>query len=285
MPSVISVQSHVCYGRVGNSAAVFPMQRLGVEVHSIPTTILSNHPAHASVYGQAIDTLLLKNLFNGVTDRGALESSDGFLSGYLASADNGRVIKSAVEQYRQVNPSGLYCLDPVMGDKGTGFFVSEGIPELIMEELLPLADIITPNKFEFDVITKTNTRTHKDMICAARHLIEEYDLRCVIITSAEQLDADKNQETGVLIIKPDAAWLITTPCLTFSPSGAGDLFTALFFGWVMRGESEEEAAQKAISTLYRVIELTVASGKEELDLITHQECIFNNTLNYPLISV
>ncbi|MEH6632218.1 MAG: pyridoxal kinase [Halopseudomonas aestusnigri] len=282
MPSVISVQSHVCYGHVGNSAAVFAMQKLGVGVHAIPTTILSNHPAHTNFYGWAIDPPLLHDLFVGVEERGAFKNSDVFLSGYLASIENAGIIAKAVRRYQELNPKGLYCLDPVMGDKGKGLFVSEGIPELIMNQLLPLADIITPNKFEFDTITQTNTNTFPEMITAARSLIEQYSMRCVVITSAEQ-PADKGDPAiGVLIVKAEAAWLVTTPYLTVSPSGAGDFFTGLFVGWIMRGFSEEAAAQKAICALFRIIELTISGGRDELDVITHQECIFSEINNYPL---
>lgn len=282
MPSVISVQSHVCYGHVGNSAAVFAMQKLGVEVHAIPTTILSNHPAHSSFYGRAIDPTLLHDLFVGVEEREAFKSSDVILSGYLASIENGEVITNAVKRYKQLNPKGLYCLDPVMGDKGKGVFVSEGIPELIMDQLLPLADIITPNKFEFDKITHTNANSYTEMITEARSLIEQYNLRCVVITSAEQPSDKGNQAIGVLIVRAEAAWLITTPYLTVSPSGTGDFFTGLLVGWITRGFSEEIAAQKSICALFRIIELTISGGRDELDIITHQKCIFTEIENYPL---
>ncbi|WP_419901692.1 pyridoxal kinase [Kiloniella sp.] len=282
MPSVISVQSHVCYGHVGNSAAVFPMQKLGVEVHSIPTTVLSNHPAHSSVYGRAIESLLLHDLFLGLEDRGAFKSSDGILSGYLASVENAKVIANAIKSYKQLKPKGLYCLDPVMGDRGKGLFVSEGIPELIIDQLLPLADIITPNKFEFDVITQTNAKTFSEMISVARLLIKKNSLRCVVVTSAEQPVDKGKPKIGVLVVKAETAWLISTPYLAVSPSGAGDLFTGLFVGWIVRGFSEQFAAQKAICALYRIIELTLSAGKEELDIITHQDCIINDIENYPL---
>ena len=275
MPSVISIQSHVCYGHVGNSAAVFPMQRLGIEVLALPTTLLSNHPAHTSFYGAAVEPGLLQKLFKGIEEHGAFESSAGILSGYLASVENVEIIAQAVGRYKKLNLAGLYCLDPVMGDKGTGFFVNKGIPELIVERLLPLADIITPNKFEFDFVTQTKTTTCTEMISAARDLIRKTSLRCVVITSAEQPATPSLEREapsiGVLVVTLQTAHLITTPCLDVSLAGTGDLFTGLFMGWLLKGEVEVQAAQKAISTLYRIIELTVQSGKEELDVITHQE--------------
>ncbi|MFD2207157.1 pyridoxal kinase [Kiloniella antarctica] len=287
MPSVISIQSYVCYGYVGNSAAVFPMQKLGVEVVSLPTTLLSNHPAHPSVYGAAVDPVLLQKLFNGIEDRGAFVNCAGILSGYLASVGNVEIIAQAVGRYKRLNSAGIYCLDPVMGDKGTGFFVNKGIPELIVERLLPLADIITPNKFEFDYITQTKTVTYAEMISAARTLINKTSLRCVVITSAEpspDIFGDKRvPNIGVLVVTSETAHLIITPCLNVSFSGTGDLFTGLFMGWLMKGEAEEKAAQKAISALYRIIELTVQSGKEELDIITHQKCICDNDNIFPII--
>ena len=239
MPSIISAQSHVCYGHVGNSAAAFPMQKLGVSVHSVPTTILSNHPAHSSFYGQAIESDLLRGLFSGLEERGAFHGSAGFQSGYLATLDNGHVIEKAVKRFKVCNPKGIYCLDPVMGDVGKGFFVQAGIPELIAQKLLPLADIITPNKFEFDALTATSCQSHNDMVAAARKLMEGFNLRCVVITSA---DFGEGDTTHTLVVRREDATLYTTPFLQNGPSGTGDLFTGMFIARILMGQDEMEAA-------------------------------------------
>lgn len=272
MPSIISAQSHVCYGHVGNSAAAFPMQKLGVSVHLVPTTILSNHPAHSSFYGQAIESDLLRDLFSGLEERGAFHGSAGFQSGYLATLDNGHVIEKAVKRFKVCNPKGIYCLDPVMGDVGKGFFVQAGIPELITQKLLPLADIITPNKFEFDALTATNCQSHNDMVAAARKLMGDFNLRCVVITSA---DFGEKETTHTLVVRREDATLYTTPFLQNSPSGTGDLFTGMFIARILLGQDEIEAADVSLNAVYSIIKHTVKSNLSELDIITNQECIID----------
>nr|WP_179188687.1 pyridoxal kinase [Kiloniella majae] len=279
MPSIISAQSHVCYGHVGNSAAAFPMQKLGVSVHSVPTTILSNHPAHSSFYGQAIESDLLRDLFSGLEERGAFHESAGFQSGYLATLDNGHVIEKAVKRFKACNPQGIYCLDPVMGDVEKGFFVQAGIPELIAQKLLPLADIITPNKFEFDALTATSCQSsicqnHNDMVAAARKLMEDFNLRCVVITSA---DFGEKETTHTLVVRREDATLYTTPFLQNGPSGTGDLFTGMFIARILMGQDEMEAADSSLNAVYSIIKHTVTSNLRELDIITHQECIIDST--------
>ncbi|WP_299378922.1 pyridoxal kinase [uncultured Kiloniella sp.] len=272
MPSIISAQSHVCYGHVGNSAAAFPMQKLGVSVHSVPTTILSNHPAHASFYGRAVESDLLQYLFSGLEERGVFHGSGGFQSGYLATLDNGYVIEKAVKRFKACNSNGIYCLDPVMGDVGKGFFVTAGIPELIAQKLLPLADIITPNKFEFDTLTATSCQSHNDMVAAARKLMGDFNLRCVVITSA---DFGEKETTHTLVVRREDATLYTTPFLQNGPSGTGDLFTGMFIARILMGQDEMEAADLSLNAVYSIIKHTVISNLKELDIITHQKCIID----------
>ncbi|WP_052741851.1 pyridoxal kinase [Kiloniella litopenaei] len=277
MPSIISAQSHVCYGHVGNSAAAFPMQKLGVSVHSVPTTILSNHPAHSSFYGQAVECELLQDLFFGLEERGAFHGSAGFQSGYLATQDNGNVIEKAVKRFKICNPQGIYCLDPVMGDVGKGFFVQAGIPELIAQNLLPLADIITPNKFEFDYLAATSCQrpvcqSHGDMVATARKLMDDFALRCVVITSA---DFGNEDTTHTLVVRPNDAMLFSTPFIQNGPSGTGDLFTGMLMARILLGQDEIDAAELSLNAVYSIIKHTVVSGLKELDIITHQNCIID----------
>ncbi|WP_421780508.1 pyridoxal kinase [Kiloniella litopenaei] len=277
MPSIISAQSHVCYGHVGNSAAAFPMQKLGVSVHSVPTTILSNHPAHSSFYGQAVECELLQDLFFGLEERGAFHRSTGFQSGYLATQDNGYVIEEAVKRFKICNPQGIYCLDPVMGDVGKGFFVQAGIPELIAQNLLPLADIITPNKFEFDHLAVTSCQrpvcqSHGDMVATARKLMDDFALRCVVITSA---DFGNEDTTHTLVVRPNDAMLFSTPFIQNGPSGTGDLFTGMLMARILLGQDEIDAAELSLNAVYSIIKHTVVSGLKELDIITHQNCIID----------
>src|SRR5665213_3065750 len=151
--NLLSIQSHVAYGHVGNSAAVFPLQRLGVEVWPIDTVQFSNHTGYGKWQGRVFDAGLIRDMAGGIEQRGVLGECDGVLSGYMGGADIGAAILDAVATVKRANPSARYCCDPVIGDVGRGIFVREGIPEFMKAKAVPAADIITPNQFELDYLS------------------------------------------------------------------------------------------------------------------------------------
>src|SRR5215213_9465313 len=171
--NILSIQSHVAYGHVGNASAVFPMQRLGVEVWPIHTVQFSNHTGYGAWTGRVFDAPMIEDLVEGIAARGVLAACDGVLSGYMGSADIGNAILSTVARVRAANPAALYCCDPVIGDVGRGIFVRPGIPEFMREQAVPAADIITPNQFELDYlsgITTNSTASVKEAIDAVHKL-------------------------------------------------------------------------------------------------------------------
>ncbi|MFL5148220.1 MAG: pyridoxal kinase, partial [Microvirga sp.] len=157
--NILSIQSHVAYGHVGNAAAVFPMQRLGVEVWPIHTVQFSNHTGYGAWTGRVFDGATIAELVEGIAARGVLAHCDGVLSGYMGSAEIGIAILAAVARVREANPGALYCCDPVIGDIGRGVFVRPGIPEFMRDKALPAADIVTPNQFELDFLSGLTTGT------------------------------------------------------------------------------------------------------------------------------
>src|SRR4051794_26039773 len=148
--NVISIQSQVAFGHVGNSAAVFPMQMHGIDVVAVPTTLLSNRPGYPTIRGRVLDAALVADLLRGIEGRGAGDTATMILSGYLGSADNATVVADFVARAKAKNPALLYCCDPVLGDRDRGLFVHADIPPLVRDLLCPLADIVTPNHFEFE---------------------------------------------------------------------------------------------------------------------------------------
>jgi pyridoxine kinase len=153
--NVISIQSQVAFGHVGNSAAVFPMQMHGIDVVDVPTTLLSNRPGYPTIRGRVLDADLVADLLLGIEERGAVDRADMILSGYLGSADNAAVVADFVARAKARNPALRYCCDPVLGDRDRGLFVRADIPPQVGDRLLPLADIITPNHFEFEWLCGT----------------------------------------------------------------------------------------------------------------------------------
>ena len=172
--TVLSIQSHVVAGHVGNDAAVFALQRLGIEVWPIHTVQFSNHPGHGAWTGQAFDAAHVRSLIDGLDARGFLSRVDAVLSGYVGTAETGAAIADAVACVKAQNARAIYCCDPVMGDVGPGLFVKPDVPPFFTGTALPLSDIVTPNVFELSLLTGTEVAalsTQRDLVAAARALI------------------------------------------------------------------------------------------------------------------
>jgi pyridoxine kinase len=157
--NLLSIQSHVVYGHVGNAAAVFPLQRLGVEVWPLHTVQFSNHTGYGDWRGQVFDAGLIRELVAGIAQRGVLGQCDGVLSGYMGGADTAEAILDAVAAVKRANPAARYCCDPVIGDVGRGVFVRDGIPEFMRAKAVPAADVVTPNQFELDYLSGRASKT------------------------------------------------------------------------------------------------------------------------------
>src|ERR1700691_980570 len=153
MPTVLSVQSRVAYGHVGNAAAVFPLQCLGVEAWALDTVAFSNHTGHGRWRGDVVAAEAIAVLFEGIADLGVLPSIDAVLSGYIGTAETGAVLLDIVARVKAANPAALFCCDPVIGDTDTGSYVRDGVAEFFRDAALALADIATPNRFELEYLT------------------------------------------------------------------------------------------------------------------------------------
>ena len=170
--TVISIQSQVAYGHVGNSAAVFPMQMRGIDVIAVPTTLLSNRPGYPTIRGRILDADLVADLLVGIEERGAIDSCQIVLSGYLGSPQIAGVVMEFVTRAKKNNQKLIYCCDPVLGDSDPGLFVHAEIPAIFRDSLCPLADIITPNHFELEWLCGAKATTIDEVIKSARALRE-----------------------------------------------------------------------------------------------------------------
>jgi pyridoxine kinase len=260
---VISIQSQVAYGHVGNSAAVFPMQMHGIDVVAVPTTLLSNRPGYPTVRGRAVDAGLLAELLLGIEERGAVDATQMVLSGYLGSAANAAVVAEFVGRAKSKNPRLLYCCDPVIGDRDRGLFVHADIPPLVRDLLCPLADIVTPNHFEFEWLSGTKAATVDQLIKAAR----AFTVRgTVVVTSAELTDTPAGEIESVAVERA-GAWRVRTPRLPISPNGTGDLFAALLASARVGGSDTPQALSHAASAIFAVLKRTAARGTEEMRIV------------------
>ena len=230
--NILSIQSHVAYGHVGNAAATFPLQRIGVEVWPIHTVQFSNHTGYGAWTGRVFEAALITEVVEGIAQRGVLGQCDGVLSGYMGSAETGAAILDAVARVKAANPKARYCCDPVIGDVGRDVFVRPGIPEFMREHAVPAADVVTPNQFELDHLTGRTSATRRDAL-AAIDALHALGPKTIMVTS---LHTDETPPDAIDLVASDAAgrFRVRTPKLPISVNGAGDAIAALFFAHYLR---------------------------------------------------
>ena len=262
---VISIQSQVAFGHVGNSAAVFPMQMHGIDVVAVHTTLLSNRPGYPTLRGRVLDAELVADLLRGIEERGAVDDASAILSGYLGSARIATVVADFVARVKLRRPALLYLLDPVLGDRDRGLFVQADIPPLVRDRLCRLADVITPNHLEFEWLAGARAATTDEVITRARALLARGP-STVIVTSAELTDTPEG-EIDTLAVERSRAFRVRTPRLPISPSGTGDLFAALYTAARVLNKDTPDALAHAASAVFAVLERTAARGTVEMRIV------------------
>jgi pyridoxine kinase len=276
---VLSIQSSVAFGHAGNSAAVFPLQRLGHDVVAVHTVHFSNHTGYGATRGRLHTPAEVASVLEGVADRGVLPTIDAVLSGYLGDSEMGTVVLSAVSSVKAANPDAIYCCDPVMGDAGLGFFVLPGIPEFFRDMVVPHTDVLTPNHFELEFLSGTPLPTI-DSVLDAAEVMRSRGPRVVLVTSVLHPDIPADHLDSV-VVSDEGAWAVTTPILPLATTaGTGDLTAALFLAHLSSGPAE--ALARAISSVYAVLEATVASGSYEIEIVAAQGAIADPPLNLPV---
>lgn len=267
--NILSIQSHVAYGHVGNDSAVFVMQRLGVEVWPIHTVQFSNHTGYGAWKGRVFDAAFIDELMVGIGERGVLPQCNGVLSGYMGSAEIGHAILSAVAKVRSANPAALYCCDPVIGDVGRGVFVRPGIPEFMKQHAVPAADIVTPNHFELDYLAGVTSQT-VEAVKSAIAAVHRLGPKVVVVTSVHTAETPADA-IDLVVGEGGRFWRVRTPKLSVSVNGAGDAIAALFFVHYLRSRSAGAALAEATASTYGLLKRTQDAGSREILLIAAQE--------------
>jgi pyridoxine kinase len=271
--NLLSIQSHVAYGHVGNAAAVFPLQRMGVEVWPIHTVQFSNHTGYGEWKGRVFDAALIRDVMAGIEARGVLGECDGVLSGYMGGADIGEAILDAVATVRRANPEARYCCDPVIGDVGRGIFVRPGIPEFMKAKAIPAADIITPNQFELDYLSGRESGTSARARDALK-AVHDLGPRAILVTSLHTTETPEDS-IDMLASDDSGCFRLRTPKLPLSINGAGDAIAALFFARYLRTGEIQQALSSAGSTIFGILSCTAETGAREIQLIAAQDEIVN----------
>ncbi len=266
---VLSIQSAVAYGHVGNSAAVFPLQRIGVEVMPVYTVTFSNHTGYGHWRGPMISPDDVSAVIAGIEDRGAFPQIDVVLSGYQGGEGIADVILDTVARVKAANPDAVYACDPVMGNAASGCFVAPAIPVLLRERVVPAADIITPNQFELGFLTGTepgDLDSTLDAVDAARAM----GPRTVLVTSVARPERPAGT-IEMLAVDDTGAWIVRTPHIPMKANGSGDVTAALFTAHYRRTADAADALARTTSSVFDLLTRTHASGERELQLVESQE--------------
>jgi pyridoxine kinase len=275
---ILSIQSAVAYGHVGNSAAVFPLQRIGVEVLPVYTVNFSNHTGYGAWRGPLIAPDDVREVITGIEERGVFGQVDAVLSGYQGGEGIGDVIIDAVARVKAANPEAVYACDPVMGNAKSGCFVAPAIPVLLRERVVPVADIITPNQFELGFLTETEPDTLESTLASA-DLAREMGPRTILVTSVERPDREEGT-IEMLVVDDAGAWIVQTPHLPMKANGSGDVTAALFTAHYVETGSAQTALERTASSVYDLLKATLESGERELQLVEAQEFYANPQMQF-----
>lgn len=254
--AVLSIQSHVVYGYAGNTAAVFPLQRLGHEVWAINTVEFSNHTGYGSWRGKVLGAELAEDIVAGLEERGVLGKCEAVLSGYLGDASVGKTVSQTVKKVKSKNSNALYCCDPVMGDTGRGFYVKEDIPDIFKKELVPLADIICPNQFELEALTGLNTENIENAVKAI-NILHEMGPSVVLVTSFREKEGELSMLAGISSTERKELYKISTPEIPLgnNVAGTGDMTTAVFLSRYLETQDLKKTLELCTASVYGILKI------------------------------
>jgi pyridoxine kinase len=276
--SILSIQSLVAYGHAGNSAALFPLQRLGKVVWPVMTVHFSNHTGYGDWKGPLLTSADVADVIEGVGNRGALERCEAVLSGYQGAEDVGAVILDAVAKVKAASGEAIYCCDPVMGDVGRGMFVRPGIPEFMRDRVVPAADVVTPNHYELDFLAGSPTTTTADLL-AATDTVRATGPDTVLVTSVI-VDDTPDDALDMVAVDASGAWRTRFPRLSVNPPGAGDLTTAVFLANLLDGRPLGEVLARTTASVFAVVEATADAGERELRIVQTQDELADPTRTF-----
>jgi pyridoxine kinase len=285
MINVLSIQSHVVFGHAGNSAAVFPMRRLGVNVWPLNTVQFSNHTQYGRWTGSVVDADELQRVIEGIGAIGVLSRCNAVLSGYLGAPDQARAVMEIVRTVKSVNPKALYFCDPVMGSANGDCKVEPGIQEFLVDNMPEIADAMMPNHVELQKLAGRNIETVEEAIVACREVIARGPR---VILVKHLIDRNSRADTfNMLAVTRTEAWFAQRPLYPFArqPVGVGDLSSAVFVARMLQGDSVRDALEHTLAAVNAVVKATYEAGRYELEIVASQDEIAKPTDRFPAIVV
>ncbi|HDO0919908.1 TPA: pyridoxal kinase PdxY [Aeromonas salmonicida] len=272
MKRILSIQSHVVFGCAGNSAAVFPMRRMGMEVWPVNTVQFSNHTQYSQGWqGMVMPDGHIRQLITGLADIGVLGQCDALLSGYLGSAEQGEEILAAVVRLKALNPNALYFCDPVMGHPDKGCIVAPGVADFLKNRALACADMLAPNLLELEQLTEREIRNVPQALAACQQL-RDLGVKLVMVKYLGKAGFAMDR-FEMLLVCEEGAFHISRPLYPFArdPIGVGDLLSATMLANLLAGFTPVAAFERTNASVDAVMAQTWLAGAYELQLVAAQQ--------------
>lgn len=274
MHNILAIQSHVVFGHAGNSAAEFPMRRLGANVWPLNTVQFSNHTQYGKWTGCVMPPSHLTDIVQGIADIDQLKCCSAVLSGYLGSAEQGEHILGIVRQVKAANPQAKYFCDPVMGHPEKGCIVAPGVAEFHQRYALPASDIIAPNLIELELLCGHAVQNLTEAVLAARELIAQGP-KIVLVKHLARAGKQRDR-FEMLLVTAEEAWHISRPLVDFGlrqPVGVGDVTSGLLLVKLLQGATLRSALEHVTAAVYEIMTTTKAMNEYELQVVAAQEGI------------
>lgn len=262
MKCILSIQSHVTYGYVGNKAAVYPLQAMGFDVWPINTVQFSNHTGYGKWKGEILSKKQIVDLVDGIFDIEQAHKCTAILTGYMGSKELCEVVKQIVAKFKSINKEILYLCDPVIGNNSC--YVKPEILDFFQNELC--ADIITPNQYEAEILSGIKIQSILDLQKSADYF-HQLGIKIVVITGIKFAG---NLNLHIFASDTNRCYITTTSeYLTEAPiNGTGDLFSGVFLGSYLKHQDIAIALQHTVYYLQSAIMATIASNERELQVLS-----------------
>lgn len=283
MTTILSIQSHVAYGHVGNSAATFPLMRVGCEVWPVLTVHFSNNTSYPGKKGPLLRPEDVHDVVEGIDDLGVLGRVDAVLTGYQGAPAMGAEILKVVDLVKERNPGAVWCCDPVMGDVGRGMYVLPGIPEFLRDHVVPNADVLTPNHYELNFLTGREATTLAQVIEGADALRAKGP--DVVLVTSVVVEESAPDTVTMVAVSDDGAWSVTTPLLGRTFTGSGDLTSSMFLAALLETSDVAAAVGRTADVVYSVLEKTTALDQRELALVEAQDDLVTPRFHFEVAKV
>lgn len=274
MSYILSLQSHVAYGYVGNCVASFVLQRMGYEVIRINTVQFSNHSGYGNLYGDIMSLQHLERVFEGLDNYQCLDNIKAVITGYIGDSSLGIVLKKWLQIIQHNNPSLIYCCDPVVGDIGRGVYVKDGVADFFINEASAVSNIMTPNHFELSYLTGIDC-SNIDQILFACNILHNKGVEIVLVTSVLLAEENLNNEISMVLSSDLGVFKISTPKLDMGVAitGAGDMTASIFLADYLKTNDGKLSLELTATKVFQIFEQTKLANRRELALIQAQNFI------------